>query len=159
MRISRRDVLATGLALSATALLPARAHAATPIRLTSVRSGSVGWLIDTIRAEGLDKKHGIDLDVIEVATNSAAPVALLAGEADVIVSDWKMPGRKQPARLSPGKHESWLSNAACWKSKFAAAGIRTDAHDLAFRRGQAQCSEDASQSLSPAHRLARQVPV
>ena len=88
MRISRRDVLATGLALSATALLPARAHAATPIRLTSVRSGSVGWLIDTIRAEGLDKKHGIDLDVIEVATNSAAPVALLAGEADVIVSDW-----------------------------------------------------------------------
>lgn len=64
------------------------AYAGDTIRLTSVKSGSVAWLIETIQAEGLDKKHGFNLDVLKVATNSAAPVALLAGEADVIVTDW-----------------------------------------------------------------------
>ena len=58
------------------------------MRLTSVKFGSVSWLIDTIRAEGLDKKHGLNLQVIEVANNPAAPIALLSGAADVIVSDW-----------------------------------------------------------------------
>jgi NitT/TauT family transport system substrate-binding protein len=48
----------------------------------------VSWLIDTIRAEGIDKKHGLNLQVIEVANNPAAPIALLSGSADVIVSDW-----------------------------------------------------------------------
>ncbi len=58
------------------------------VRLTSVRFGSVSWLIETIRNEGLDKKYGIDLQVVEVANNSAAPIALLSGEADIIISDW-----------------------------------------------------------------------
>jgi NitT/TauT family transport system substrate-binding protein len=88
MTITRRDVIATGAALAATAILPHPSFAANPVRLTSVKSGSVGWLIETIRAEGLDKKHDLDLKVIEVATNGAAPVALLSGEADVVVSDW-----------------------------------------------------------------------
>jgi NitT/TauT family transport system substrate-binding protein len=88
MRMNRRHVLATSAALAASALLPARSFAGSPLRLTSVRSGSVGWLIETIKAEGLDKKYGVDLDVIEVASNAAAPVTLLAGEADVVVSDW-----------------------------------------------------------------------
>jgi NitT/TauT family transport system substrate-binding protein len=48
----------------------------------------VSWLIETIRAEGIDKKHGLDIEVIEVANNPAAPIALLSGSADVIVSDW-----------------------------------------------------------------------
>jgi NitT/TauT family transport system substrate-binding protein len=86
--ISRRDVLAASVALTAAALVPSRAFAANALRLTSVKSGSVGWLIETIRAEGLDKKHDLDLKIVEVATNSAAPIALLSGEADVVVSDW-----------------------------------------------------------------------
>lgn len=92
MLITRRELVRTGaaaLALS-TGLTQwsGRALASTTIKLSSVKSGSVAWIIETIRAEGLDKKHGFDLQVVEVATNSAAPVALLAGEADVIVSDW-----------------------------------------------------------------------
>ena len=86
--LTRRQALRAGLALSATSMLPRLARAATPVRLTSVKFGSVSWLIDTMRAEGIDKKHGLDLEVVEVANNPAAPIALLSGSADVIVSDW-----------------------------------------------------------------------
>jgi NitT/TauT family transport system substrate-binding protein len=41
-----------------------------------------------MRAEGIDRKHGLDLRIVDVANNPAAPVALLSGAADVIVSDW-----------------------------------------------------------------------
>jgi NitT/TauT family transport system substrate-binding protein len=85
---TRRSVLAAGSAVAMATLLPRIAAAATPVRLTSVKFGSVSWLIETIRAEGIDKKHDLDLHIVEVANNPAAPVALLSGAADVIVSDW-----------------------------------------------------------------------
>lgn len=86
--LTRRQALAAGIALTANSVWPRVARAATPVRLTSVKFGSVSWLIDTIRAEGIDKKHGLDIEVIEVANNPATPIALLSGSADVIVSDW-----------------------------------------------------------------------
>ena len=86
--ITRREALVLAGSIAAGGVFSAPAQAATPIRLTSVRSGSVGWLIETIRGEGLDKKYGLDLKVVEVGINAAAPIALLAGEADVAVSDW-----------------------------------------------------------------------
>jgi NitT/TauT family transport system substrate-binding protein len=87
-RLTRRGVLAAGTALTVSSFVPRMATAATPVRLTSVKFGSVSWLIETIRAEGIDKKLGLDLQIVEVANNPAAPVALLSGAADVIVSDW-----------------------------------------------------------------------
>lgn len=86
--LTRRSVLAAGSAASASLLMPGFARAAAPLRLTSVKFGSLSWVIDTIRAEGIDKKHDLDLKIVEVANNPAAPVALLSGAADVIVSDW-----------------------------------------------------------------------
>ncbi len=88
MYLNRRQSLSLGLSIAASAALPRGVLAAMPIRLTSVKFGSVSWLIDTIRAEGFDKKHDLDLQIVEVATNPAASVALLAGDADVVVSDW-----------------------------------------------------------------------
>ena len=85
---TRRSVLAAGSAFVAATLLPRLAKASVPVRLTSVKFGSVSWLIDTIRKEGIDKKHDLDLQVVEVSNNQAAPVALLSRAADVIVSDW-----------------------------------------------------------------------
>lgn len=73
---------------SALPLLPAAAQAAPSLRLASVKFGSVSWLLETIRAEKIDAKHGLDLKVLEVAGGPAGPIALLAGEADMIVSDW-----------------------------------------------------------------------
>ena len=38
--------------------------------------------------KGFAEKLGLNVTIVEVATNQAGPVALLSGEADVIVSDW-----------------------------------------------------------------------
>lgn len=84
----RRQLLATLSAAALAPLAPRHAFAATQVRLATVRFGSVNWLVETIKSEGLDKKHGIEIVPVEVATNQAGPVALLAGNADVIVSDW-----------------------------------------------------------------------
>jgi NitT/TauT family transport system substrate-binding protein len=73
---------ASGLAFTRTA------RAAGGLRIASVKFGSLSWVLETIRAEGLDKKNGLELEIVEVASNQAGPVALLSGGADVIVSDW-----------------------------------------------------------------------
>ncbi len=87
--IDRRRLLAHGgLALAALVMpMPLRAAGA-PLRLGSVKYGSLAWVIETIRALELDKKAGLEIDVVDVASNQAGPIALLANGADVIVSDW-----------------------------------------------------------------------
>ncbi|HMN38604.1 MAG TPA: transporter substrate-binding domain-containing protein [Hyphomicrobium sp.] len=86
--LDRRQTLVLGASAVAFAFMPAHVRAAAKVRLTSVKYGTVSWLIETIKLYGLDKKNGLDLKVVEVANNQAGPVALLAGEADVIVTDW-----------------------------------------------------------------------
>ena len=87
--IDRRRLLAgTGLALIAAAAPLSLRAAGKPLRLASVKYGSLSWVIETIRALELEKKAGLEIEVVEVASNQAGPVALLAGGADVIVSDW-----------------------------------------------------------------------
>lgn len=76
-------LMAAGLSMRAQ---PARA--AGVLRIASVKFGSLAWLLETIRAEGLDKKHGVALQVVETATNQSSPVALFGGTADVVVTDW-----------------------------------------------------------------------
>jgi NitT/TauT family transport system substrate-binding protein len=87
--ITRRSVL-WGTALTvAGSTLPRLGHAAAaPLRVASVKFGSLSWVLETIRTEGLDKKAGVEISVIEVASNQAGPVALLSDGADIIVSDW-----------------------------------------------------------------------
>jgi NitT/TauT family transport system substrate-binding protein len=88
--IDRRRVLVAGAAALASVglRLPARAADLGTLRVASLKFGSLSWVLETIRAEGLAEKVGLTLEIIEVATNQAGPVALLAGDADVIVSDW-----------------------------------------------------------------------
>jgi NitT/TauT family transport system substrate-binding protein len=88
--IDRRQLLLGTAAASLLAQLPfaGPARAAASLRVASVKFGSLSWLIDTVRHNGIDKANGLDLGVLEVATNQAGPIALLADEADIIVSDW-----------------------------------------------------------------------
>jgi NitT/TauT family transport system substrate-binding protein len=88
--IDRRSVLVAGGAALASAGLgfPVRAANLGTLRVASLKFGSLSWVLETIRAEGLADKVGLNLEIIEAATNQAGPVALLAGDADVIVSDW-----------------------------------------------------------------------
>ena len=86
--IDRRSVLVAGGAALASVGFGIPAHAASvgTLRVTSLKFGSLSWVLETIRAEGLADEVGLRLVIVELATNQAGPVALLSGEADVIVS-------------------------------------------------------------------------
>jgi NitT/TauT family transport system substrate-binding protein len=62
--------------------------AAEPLKVASVKFGSVNWLLETIRAEGLDTRLGLQLAPVELSNNQAGPISLLSGGSDIIVSDW-----------------------------------------------------------------------
>ena len=87
--IDRRQLLLAGGSVLAGLSLPvASASAAGSLKVASLKFGSFSWLLETIRAEGLADKAGLQIVVVEVANNQAGPVALLSGDAEVIVSDW-----------------------------------------------------------------------
>jgi NitT/TauT family transport system substrate-binding protein len=87
--ISRRSALKEGAMALAVLAAPTPGHAAPSfVRVSSLRSGSLSWLLDTIRDQAIDAKLAVKIDVVDVASSQAGPVALLAGDVDVIVSDW-----------------------------------------------------------------------
>lgn len=94
MKVSRRTVLAAGVSgLAALAsggvITPHAARAeARKLRVASVKFGTLAWLLETIKAEKLDEKSGIAIEIVETATNMSSPVALYGGSADVVVTDW-----------------------------------------------------------------------
>ncbi|MFK8252150.1 ABC transporter substrate-binding protein [Ancylobacter terrae] len=83
--ISRRTLLA-GAALAAT-LRPAAA-ASTTLRVGALKTGTLGWMLDTITAEGLDRREGFAIERVDYAAGQATTVALQGGAVDLIVSDW-----------------------------------------------------------------------
>jgi NitT/TauT family transport system substrate-binding protein len=89
-RLTRRAVL-KGLAAAAPALSllsPRRALARSSLRAAVLKFGTVNWLLDVIKANKLDSHEDFALEITELASNSATQVALLGGEADLMVSDW-----------------------------------------------------------------------
>ncbi len=88
-KFSRRSVLAGGAALAGSFGLPGMAFAADgKLRVAQLKFGSVSWLLKTVVDNGLDKKAGFELDIVNVATNSAGQIGLLSKDFDLIVSDW-----------------------------------------------------------------------
>ncbi len=96
----------------------------------SLKFGSLSWLLETIRAEGLAEKAGVNVIVVEVATNQAGPVALLSGDADVIVSDWPWALRQR----AMGEHVKF----APYSSALGAVMVAQDSPDSKARRSQGQ---------------------
>ena len=90
--MQRRPLL---LALAAAAPLRARAEAAPPIRVGTLRFGSVTWELDVMRHHGLDSAAGIRTEPVEFAASQATEVALQAGRVDVIVQDWLWVSRQR----------------------------------------------------------------
>lgn len=92
--MSRRTFVGSGLSLGALPALgtfggiPNALADGGKLRIASVKFGSLGWLLETIKAEGLDKKLGLAIDIVEIANNQASAIALYGGNADVVVSDW-----------------------------------------------------------------------
>lgn len=86
----RRTLLQGTACLTASAMLPGCGDSApaSGLRVAAVKYGSLNWVLQTIRRNGLDKKAGLDLNIVEVANNQGGPVALLSDAADVVISDW-----------------------------------------------------------------------
>lgn len=105
-RPSRRDAIALGGAavLFGAATAP-RAAAAEPLRIATLKFGTVNWLLDTIKTEGFDAKEGAPFERQELASTQALTVALQAGDADFAVSDWPWAMRRridgEPFRFAP----------------------------------------------------------
>lgn len=59
-----------------------------PVRVGVLEFGTVNWELKIIQSAGLAKKHGIDLQVVPLASSDASTVALQGGAVDMIVSDW-----------------------------------------------------------------------
>ncbi|WP_363349722.1 ABC transporter substrate-binding protein [Methylocystis echinoides] len=84
------------------ALLAAAPAQAEKLRLALQKTGTTGWELAVVRAFGLDKEAGLDLEVTELGAPEAGKIALQGGSADIIVSDWLWVAREraQGARLT-----------------------------------------------------------
>jgi NitT/TauT family transport system substrate-binding protein len=64
------------------------ASAAPAIRLAAQKTGTFAWELDVIADRGLDKAAEVAIETAEFASPQAAELALLAGQVDIIISDW-----------------------------------------------------------------------
>jgi NitT/TauT family transport system substrate-binding protein len=88
----RRGVFAA--LLCALFLLPAAALAE-PLRIGAQKSGTFSWELAAIKAHGLDKKAGLDLEIVDLANTDAGKIALAGGSVDLILSDWLWVSRER----------------------------------------------------------------
>ena len=75
-------------ALALLPVAPALAQTLDTLVVGVQESGTVQWEIETIKALGLDSKHGLALEIRPLADSRAGQIALQAGEVDVIISDF-----------------------------------------------------------------------
>jgi NitT/TauT family transport system substrate-binding protein len=62
--------------------------AADAVRVAMQKTGTFAWELEVIRAHGLDKQANLSVDVLELASPEAGKIALRAGSADIVISDW-----------------------------------------------------------------------
>jgi NitT/TauT family transport system substrate-binding protein len=89
--LGRSFALAVMLAFT----LAATGHAADTIRLAVQKTGTFSWELAAIRAGGLDKEADLSREVTELASPEAGKIALRAGSADIILSDWLWVSRER----------------------------------------------------------------
>ncbi|TKT69380.1 ABC transporter substrate-binding protein [Aquamicrobium sp. LC103] len=94
--ISRREILllasTTAIAVIGTVFPAATAP---KVRVGALKFGTVSWELDTIKHHKLDEKNGVELEIVYFAGEDASNVAMLAGEIDMIVSDWLWVSRER----------------------------------------------------------------
>ncbi|MFF0951502.1 ABC transporter substrate-binding protein [Rhizobium leguminosarum] len=97
MNISRRAICGAAL-LAATSPLNFHALAkptAPKIRVGVLKFGTVNWELDTIKHNQFDAASGIDVEIVYFAGEDATNVAMLAGDLNIIVSDWLWVSRQR----------------------------------------------------------------
>lgn len=90
-------VMVVALTAALSMVGPGRAADRPTVRVGVLKFGTVTWELDTIRANRFDEEAGFTLQLVELAGTPATQVALQAGGADVIVSDWLWVSRMRAA--------------------------------------------------------------
>ncbi|MGJ4930136.1 ABC transporter substrate-binding protein [Bradyrhizobium sp. HKCCYLS2038] len=99
------------IAFLACALLPASAScAAETVKVAVQKTGTFAWELAVIRAHQLDSQADIAIDAVELASPEAGKIALRAGNADIMVSDWLWVSRERAlgAKLTFSPYSSAL---------------------------------------------------
>jgi NitT/TauT family transport system substrate-binding protein len=65
------------------------------LRVAVQKTGTFSWELAVIRAHGLDKKANLSIHVLELASPEASKIALRAGNADIVVTDWLWVSRQR----------------------------------------------------------------
>jgi NitT/TauT family transport system substrate-binding protein len=86
LHLSSRRAFLAGIAFAGMAP-PARAGSAT-IRVAVLSTGTFAWELDIVRAHALDAAADIAIETAEFASPQAAQLALRAGQADIVITDW-----------------------------------------------------------------------
>lgn len=76
-------------------LLSGRPVEAQTLRIGAQKSGTFGWELAVIQARGLDKKAGLNLEIVDLANTEAAKIAMSGGSVDIILSDWLWVSRER----------------------------------------------------------------
>ncbi len=98
MSPSIRNIRALLLAAAGTiVLITATGSAAAQVRVAVLKFGTVNWELNVIVEHELDKRFGIDLEVIPLTNKDATAIALLSDAADLIVTDWIWVSRQRDA--------------------------------------------------------------
>jgi NitT/TauT family transport system substrate-binding protein len=65
------------------------------LRVAVQKTGTFAWELAVIRAHGLDKQANLSVQVLELASPEAGKIALRAGNADIVVTDWLWVSRER----------------------------------------------------------------
>ena len=66
-----------------------------PFALGIQKTGTASWEIALIKARGLDKAAGLDIETTELASTEAGKIALEGGAADMVLGDWLWVARER----------------------------------------------------------------
>jgi len=86
-------LLAAGLAAAAVGTTTARADE--PLTVGVLKFGTVNWALSAMKHHGFDRQAGVDVEILPLAGKNATHVALQAGTADMIVTDWVWVSRQR----------------------------------------------------------------
>ena len=134
------------------------------VRVGVLSFGTVNWELNVIQEHGLDRQHGIDLEVVPLGSKNAVAVALQGDAVDLIVSDWVWVARQvaegrsytfYPHSLMAGgvvvRPDAGISTLADLQGKkLGIAGGPVDKNWLLLRAlGRQQLGVDLKDSLEP----------
>ena len=63
-------------------------YALEPVQIGTLKSGTVNWELDTVIHHGLDRKHGLAIELIPFANKQATHIVFQGKEVDMVVTDW-----------------------------------------------------------------------